>query len=196
MNTLNAKIGAYALLDEDRKRRKTFINISDATSMEAYFKVYVDAIYRAYKLCIPYKNKQEKLRVNLLDIFDNNVKLYNNIDSLKYMQHFNLRDGVLWLRNEVFKDLNISLSADIKLDNLSGYVNGDLINFNIRATDTNKDYSIFLSGKTITYLMNINKIVNEALIEVDNNVGLIEAVATGQKYNAFIYLNNVNGDSL
>lgn len=196
MDTLSAKIDARALLNEDKKQKmkKTFTNISDATSMEAYFKIYVDDIYRVYKLCVPYKNKQEKLRANLLDIFDNNIRLHNDIDNLKYMQHFNLRDGVLWLSDNVFKGLNISVSADIELNNLSGYVNGDLINFNIRITDINKDYSIFLSGKTITYLMNIDKIIGEALIEVGNSVGLIEAVNTGQKYNAFIYLNNISGN--
>lgn len=190
---LNTKIGAYTLFDEE-KNEESFINNSEATSMEAYFKAYVDDLYRIYKLCVPYKNTQEKLRANLLDIFDNSVKLHNNIDSLKYMMHFNLKGGVLWLRNNVFKGLNISVSAEIKLDNLSGYVNGDLINFNIRVTDTDKDYSIFLSGKMVTYLMNINKIVSETLIEVGNSIELIEAVNTAQKYNAFIYLNNINGD--
>lgn len=159
-------------------------------SIVRYFATYIEDICRAYKLCIPYKNEQEKLRSNLLNIFDNRAKLHNDIDSLKYMQHFNLKDGALWLRNEVFKELNISLSADIEIDNLSEYVNGDLINFNIHITDTNENYSIILSGKMITYLMNINKIVSEALIEVGNSAGLIEAVNTGQKYNAFIYLNN------
>ena len=160
-------------------------------SIVRYFATYIEDIYKAYKLCIPYKNEQEKLRSNLLNIFDNRIKLHNDIDSLKYMQHFNLKDGALWLRNEVFKELNISLSADIEINNLSEYVNGDLINFNIHITDTDEYYSIILSGKTITYLMNINKIVSEALIEVGNSVGLIEAVNTGQKYNAFIYLNNI-----
>ena len=180
MNMLNANVNNIRPFNNNKNK-----------SMEWYFATYIEDIYRAYKLCVPYKNKQEKLRSNLLNIFDNSVKLHNDIESLKYMQHFNLKDGVLWLRNEVFKELNISLSADIELDNLSGYVNGDLINFNIRITDTNEDYSIFLSGKTITYLMNIDKIVSEALIEVGNSVGLIEAVNTGQKYNAFIYLNNM-----
>lgn len=178
----------------NKLNEKAFISVSDTTSMEVYFKAYVDDIYRLYKLCIPYKNAQEKLRANLLDIFDNNVKLHNNIDNLKYMPHFNLKNGVLWLRNNVFKGLNISVSAEIKLDNLSGHVNGDLIDFNIRITDTDKDCSIFLNGKTITYLMNINKIVSEALIEVGNSIESMGAVNTAQKYNAFIYLNNISGD--
>lgn len=159
------------------------------------FKTYINDIYRAYIVCVPFVNNQDKNRHNLLDMSDNITELQTNINNLKYMQHFNLKDGVLWLRNEVFKGLNISLSADIKLDNLSDYVNGDLINFNIHITDIDEDYSVLLSGKIITYLMNIDRIGSEALIEVGKNgFGVVRAVNTGQKYNAFIYLNNVNGD--
>lgn len=173
----------------------TLFDMKMDSAIAKCFITYINDIYRAYEVCIPFVNSQNKDRHNLIYIFNGTIELHTAIDNLKYMQHFNLKDGVVWLRNEVFKDLNISLSANINLNNLSDYVNGDLINFNICITDIDADYSISLSGKIITYLMNIDKIANEALIEVKpNGFGKISAINTAQKYNAFIYLNNVNGD--
>lgn len=166
------------------------------TPIVSSFVLYVNDLYNFYKTHIPEKNEQGRHRAELLNIFKSNATAHKSINKMRYLIHFNLRNAAVWLKDKVFKDLNIHLDADIDINNLNDYVNGDLINFNIRVVDIDSKSHFWLSGVTITYLMNIQTVVDEILNGLDENTTFIKIEKIAEKYNAFIYLNNIGGDLL
>lgn len=158
------------------------------------FIIYINKLYAIYDMYIPLQNDSLLYKHKLIDVFSD-IDKRRKIADIKYMQHFNLRDAAAWLKNKVFTNRNISISADIDLKNLNDYVNGDLAGFCISITDTVAGQTRYVNGLHLTYLMNIDKICIEALFEASNNDNG-GAPNTANTYNAFIYLNNVNGDQL
>ena len=119
------------------------------------------------------------------NVIDLNSYVFDGKDAsdIKYLGHYNIHDAFLLLK-EIAENNNIdiNISAEISLSDLSGYINGDVYNF--KFIIKNDDNHLIIDGKIITILLFV-----KTIIDTHNNNIYVDTYDVEDIYYAFLYKN-------